>query len=135
MLSRNGIRQPHESNESPSAWLNSDTAPVESSRPIGTPTCGQLATSPRRRWSPHSIESVIEPPHSPPTPMPCRIRSTTSSIGAHTPIDEYVGITPIAKLARPISSSVEISVALRPIRSPQWPKIAAPTGRAARPTA
>ncbi len=28
-----------------------------------------------------------------------------------------------------------IRVALRPIRSPQWPKIAAPTGRAANPTA
>jgi hypothetical protein len=35
----------------------------------------------------------------------------------------------------PISSSVEISVALRPMRSPKWPKKAAPTGRAAKPTA
>ena len=35
----------------------------------------------------------------------------------------------------PISISVEMSVALRPMRSPQWPKIAAPTGRAAKPTA
>jgi hypothetical protein len=78
---------------------------------------------------------VIEPPHSPPTPMPWRMRSSTSSTGAQMPIDAYVGITPIAKLARPISSSVEISVALRPTRSPQWPKIAAPTGRAAKPTA
>ena len=38
-------------------------------------------------------------------------------------------------LAMPISSRVEISVALRPIRSPKWPKMAAPTGRAAKPTA
>src|SRR6478609_9127570 len=38
---------------------------------------------------------------------------------------------PIAALARPMISSVEISVALRPMRSPQWPKSAAPTGRAA----
>ena len=51
------------------------------------------------------------------------------------PIVAYVGSTPIRTLAMPISSSVEISVALRPIRSPQWPKIAAPTGRAAKPTA
>jgi hypothetical protein len=35
----------------------------------------------------------------------------------------------------PITSSVTISVALRPIRSPQCPKIAAPIGRATNPTA
>jgi hypothetical protein len=34
----------------------------------------------------------------------------------------------------PITSSVTIGVALRPIRSPQCPKIAAPTGRATNPT-
>ena len=35
----------------------------------------------------------------------------------------------------PITSSVTINVALRPIRSPQCPKIAAPSGRATNPTA
>ena len=44
-------------------------------------------------------------------------------------------MTPIRKLARPMSSRVETRVALRPILSPQCPKIAAPTGRAAKPTA
>jgi hypothetical protein len=34
-----------------------------------------------------------------------------------------------------MSRSVLMSVALRPMRSPQCPKIAAPTGRAAKPTA
>jgi hypothetical protein len=38
------------------------------------------------------------------------------------------------KVAMPISSSVEISVVLRPIRSPKWPKIIAPIGRATKPT-
>ena len=38
------------------------------------------------------------------------------------------------KVATPMSTSVVTSVALRPIRSPKWPKTAAPTGRAAKPT-
>ena len=37
---------------------------------------------PRRLLEPHSIDMSTEPPHSPPTPMPCTIRSTTSRIGA-----------------------------------------------------
>src|SRR2546423_1528211 len=34
----------------------------------------------------------------------------------------------------PISTSVVTSIALRPTRSPKWPKMAAPTGPAAKPT-
>jgi hypothetical protein len=33
----------------------------------------------------------------------------------------------------PVNSKVAIKVALRPIRSPQWPKIAAPIGRPTKP--
>ena len=42
--------------------------------------------NPRRLLDPHSIDMSTEPPHSPPTPMPCTIRSTTSRIGAQTPM-------------------------------------------------
>ena len=66
-------------------WVSSETAPVESSRPIGTPTCGQLPMKPRRFGLPHSMHSVTEPPHSPPTPIPWIRRSRTSSVGAQKP--------------------------------------------------
>lgn len=62
------------------------TAAVDSSSPSGTPICGQLAMKPRRFTEPHSIASSTEPPHSPPTAMPCMIRSRVSSTGAATPI-------------------------------------------------
>ena len=94
-----------------------------------------LAQKPRRFWSPHSIESSTEPLHSPPTAMPWTSRSSTSSSGAALPIESAPGSTPTSVVASPIISSVTISVALRPIRSPQWPKMNAPTGRAAKPTA
>jgi hypothetical protein len=87
MLIRNGIRHPQESNESgPTAPETSRTASVDSSRPIGTPSWGRLAMKPRRRREPHSIDMSTDPPHSPPTPMPCTIRRRTSRIGASTPI-------------------------------------------------
>ena len=117
-LARNGTRQPQVSKLSPVRLLIHLTMPVDSSSPIGTPTCGQLAAKPRRRCEPHSMDSSTEPPHSPPTPMPCRTRSRVSRIGAARPIAAYVGSTPISAVAIPISSSVTISVALRPIRSP-----------------
>lgn len=63
------------------------------------------------------------------------MRIRTSSTGAQNPIVDAPGRMPITAVASPIASRVAISVALRPMRSPQWPKIAAPTGRAANPTA
>jgi hypothetical protein len=99
-LARNGIRHAHALNAPSADNAIAVIAPVPSSSPIGTPICGQLAISPRRRCLPHSMDSRTDPLHSPPTAMP-------------------------------IISKVTISVALRPIQSPQWPKIAAPTGRAA----
>ena len=90
--------------------------------------------NPRRRCAPHSIDSSTEPPHSPPTPMPWKTRSTTSRIGAARPIGAWPGSTPMRRVAMPMISSVTTRVALRPTRSPTWPKMAAPTGRAAKPT-
>ncbi len=51
------------------------------------------------------------------------------------PIASAPGSTPTSVVANPIISSVMIRVALRPMRSPQWPKMNAPTGRAANPMA
>jgi hypothetical protein len=49
-LSRNGIRQPQDRNAgSDVVEVTSESTPLASSRPIGTPTCGQLALSPRLR--------------------------------------------------------------------------------------
>lgn len=86
MLRANGTRQPQLLKLSPAIELNSLTMPVDSSSPMGTPTCGQLAQNPRRRWVPHSMDSRTEPPHSPPTPIPWNIRRTISTIGAAMPI-------------------------------------------------
>ena len=67
--------------------------------------------------------------------MPCTSRRITRISGAANPIDAVPGKKPTTAEAMPMISSVMISVVLRPIRSPQCPKIAAPTGRAANPTA
>jgi hypothetical protein len=102
---------------------------------MGTPICGQLAISPRLFCLPHSMDSRTDPLHSPPTATPCSTRSITSRIGAATPMVAVPGSTPTSALAIPIISRVTIRVAFRPSRSPQWPKIPAPMGRAANPTA
>ncbi len=137
-LARNGTRQPQSLNASPEAIANSDIASVPRMRPMGTPTCGQLAIRPRLRWSPHSIDNSTEPLHSPPTAMPCRMRRMTSRTGAATPMVAVPGSRPISALDTPIMTRVMIRVALRalrPILSPQWPKRAAPIGLATKPTA
>ncbi len=119
MDSRNGIRQPQLLKSSSEVLpCTSLTSPVDSSRPSGTPSCGQLAKKPRRRWLPHSIDISTEPPHSPPTPMPCRIRRITSRIGAAMPQLARPGSRPIRNVAMPMIISVVTRVALRPIRSP-----------------
>lgn len=134
-LTRKGTRQPQLAKDcSLMTALMSLIIAVESSRPIGTPSCGQLAIRPRRLRLPHSMLMRTEPPHSPPTPMPWARRSTVRMMGAATPIVEAVGSTPIRNVAVPMRSRVVTSVALRPTRSPMCPKIAAPTGRAAKPT-
>jgi hypothetical protein len=53
---------------------------------------------------------------------------------AQRPRVEYVGMTPIRNVARPMKRSVAIKVALRPMRSPYVPKSQAPIGLARKPT-
>ena len=67
--------------------------------------------------------------------MPCRNRSTTSRIGAQTPIVAKPGISPTATVDSPMISREAISMDLRPSRSPQCPNRMAPSGRAMKPTA
>ena len=96
------------------------------------------ARSRRSRACPRARDSIVisaPPAHSPPTEIPCSARSATSRIGASSPTLAYVGRQPIATVEPPISSSVMTSIALRPMRSPKWPKIAAPTGRKRKPDA
>ena len=86
MLARNGTRQPQVSKSGPVVADISWTIAVDSNRPIGTPSWGQLAMSPRRFFEPHSIDMSTDPPHSPPTATPCTSRSTVSRIGAAMPM-------------------------------------------------
>ena len=134
MLARNGNRQPRDERlvEQPEHLV---TAPVESSRPIGTPSCGHEEYQPRRSSGACSTQSSTAPPHSPPRPMPCSIRSSTRSRGAATPIESYVGSRPIAKVDRPMIIIVTTSIGLRPSRSPRWPKRTPPIGRVMKPAA
>ena len=91
-LARNGIRQPQLRNAASLviACTSANTL-VERSRPAGTPICGHDPKKPRRPGGACSTDISTAPPHSPPTPMPCANRSTTSRTGAITPIDAKVG--------------------------------------------
>ena len=66
--------------------------------------------------------------------MPCNTRPIVSSTAPQLPIDSYDGTSPIPVVATPINTNVVTSSAFRPMRSPKWPKSAAPTGRARNPT-
>ena len=46
------------------------------------------------------------------------------------PTCAYVGNSPMMKVAMPIVNKAPTSVALRPTRSPKWPKTTEPSGRA-----
>jgi hypothetical protein len=51
-------------------------------------------------------------------------------MGAAMPICAVVGSRPMSVVPAPIRVIDTISTVLRPIRSPKWPKIAPPSGRA-----
>ena len=75
------------------------------------------------------VASSAAPAHSPPTAKPCASRSANRITGAATPMVAAPGTRPTATVDRPMMSSVVVRVALRPSRSPKWPKNAAPAGR------
>jgi hypothetical protein len=85
--SMNGTRQPQVANASPDSSLKASTARFARKRPAGTPNCGHDAISPRCPWvRDHSMAIKTEPPHSPPTPMPCSMRSTVRITAPQMPI-------------------------------------------------
>jgi len=77
---------------------------------------------------------AVAPPHSPPVENPCSRRASNSRTGAITPIDEYVGNTPISTVPTAINRMVSTSAGLRPRRSPMRPITTPPDGRNTRPT-
>ncbi len=124
------MRHPQARNCSPGAIaVMIAMTPDASSRPSGTPICGEAPKTPRFFLGACSTAMSTAPPHSPPAEMPCRMRSSTSRIGAPTPMTSAVGSTPISAVAAPIRISVHISTRLRPSLSPKWPARKAPSGR------
>ena len=85
---RNGTRQPHARNVALGQRADSSAnTPVDSSSPAGTPICGQRRGARAVRRPECSTAISTAPPHSPPTPKPWTNRSSTSRIGAQTPIE------------------------------------------------
>ena len=111
----------------------SASAPLASTMPAGAPNCAKLVVKPRRFGSVHSPAISTDPLHSPPTLMPWSTRPMVSSTAPQMPIVSYAGTRPMPTVATPIIMSVMMSSALRPTRSPKWPKSAAPSGRADEP--
>ena len=125
------MRQPKAKNCASVKNLDSNRKiPPEQRNPAGAPSCGNIPYHARFPGGAFSIASNTAPPHSPPSPSPWPKRNNARRDGASTPIVEYVGNAPIATVDSPIVSSAATSVALRPTRSPKWPKSAEPTGLA-----
>ena len=105
-------------------------------RPKATPSCGQAAHQPAALLvAPLHRQQHRAAPLAADRDALQHAAAAISRIGRRSaPTSPAPGSRPIRAVEIPISSSVMIRVALRPIRSPQWPKIAAPTGRAANPT-
>ena len=100
---------------------------------MGTPICPKVPARPWRSRPAFSVSRRMTPPHCPPTAMPCRKRSTTSAIGASTPIESAVGSKPMRNVADPIRTRHVTRAGLRPTLSPKWPKTRPPMGRAMKP--
>jgi hypothetical protein len=86
-LSRNGTRQPQARKAASEVvcWTIRNTT-VDRNRPAGTPICGQLPKKPRRPGGACSTDIRTAPPHSPPTPTPWAMRSSTRMTGAQMPM-------------------------------------------------
>ena len=135
MLTRNGTRHPHASSSASGSPTASANMPMAARLPSGLPICTMLPNSPRRPGGAFSTTISTAPPHSPPSPTPCRNRRNTSRSGAAMPIWLYVGNSPIKKVPMPMMTMVAESIAFRPSLSPKCPNTAAPTGRARNPIA
>ena len=54
-------------------------------KPIGGPSCGNMPYQARFPCGAFSTAISAAPPHSPPSPTPCRKRRSASASGANTP--------------------------------------------------
>ena len=135
--SRNATRQPHDRNaSSDSTTLSRASTPAASRLPTGTPTCGQLALSPRLSGAPCSSDISTAPPHSPPRPSPCTNRSSDQQDRGRD-ADRGVGGQQADEERRDAhdQQSDDEDRACGRTRSPKWPKTMPPSGRATNPTA
>ena len=136
MLIRKQARQPQARNASSGSRPAIENAPAASSSPPGTPMWAKLPKKPRllRGGVLHGqqhgaavlaadADALQDPQHHQGDRAPRRRSGRTSAAA------------PIAAVPTPMISRVRISIFLRPIRSPKWPKISPPTGRARNPTA
>src|SRR5258706_2749711 len=75
-------RQPQARKSASGGRDRSETTPEDKQRPMAKPICGRLENKPRLCGGAYSYAINTAPPHSPPRPMPCKRRSTTSMMGA-----------------------------------------------------
>ena len=84
----------------------------------------------RRSSGACSSVSELAPACSPAAESPWSSRQKTSSAGAAQPILSYDGRQPMRNVEKPISTRVNMRTFCRPTRSPKWPRMTAPKGRA-----
>lgn len=108
---------------------------VPSTAPDGAPAFTNEAAKPRFPDSECSNAIKAAPPHSPPTAMPWKTRSTTSITAPHGPATDAPGTRPISADAKPMTNMETMSIPLRPRLSPKCPKMTPPSGRATYPAA
>src|SRR5574337_151688 len=131
-LRRKVTRQPHEKKAfSDTEYVTIENAALASSSPRGLAICSKEVSQPRLLSSLTSPTMSVAPPPSPPRPTPCRNLRMTRRTGAVTPMDAYVGSSPMSVVPTPMTSMVAMSVPRRPRRSPMWPNMAAPSGHLA----
>ena len=80
------MRQPHCRKSARGMVESAANIAVPIRMPRDTPSAGRLVRSPRWRGVANSAIMVMAPPNSAPAPMLCTSRSSTSRIGAQTPI-------------------------------------------------
>jgi hypothetical protein len=120
VLARNGTRHPQlNSCASDRLPLISRNAPIEKNKPAGAPNCGNMPYQACLPLGAFSVASSTAPPHSPPKPRPCPTRQSARSTAAHTPMEAYVGNSPMQIVDTPMVSNAVTKVVLRPTRSPK----------------
>lgn len=129
-LSQNGTRQPHENLISSGRATTGMKMRAARICPPWVPVSVHDVKNERRESGACSRVSDDAPACSPAAESPCARRHSTSRAGANQPICAKPGRQPMTKVESPISSRVNISTFCRPMRSPKWPRMTAPKGRA-----